>query len=313
MLAVAEDFCTSILNEVKLEPNSSDQKKEIIDQVIASVGSADWLMFVQLLAEPIAEALTERNKLLPSNQYEEFLINFNKFLNDKQSFVKLRSSFELLVGESHRSSGTVKIIFSRLCQRLPEEIQIFIMQEMVKNNVPSELPDSDIDKSAFSSEISDMLRCYYIRSARLRHNEVWRVRCRNIKSSFICVDDDTEEDIDILLKTNWINGNVSLSSDFYLFCEGVENFIRAQFSMKGANQDDLVLALLDPANVAICNYWYNLTADYFSETDSLLFMRDFVTILLRKSLKAEEALVRAKQQEIQKLTKVAVRENLKRN
>lgn len=310
VIIAAEDILTSILKELLEDFKGCQEETDIVNELLSSISTTGWIIFFQTFSEPVTEALSARTKLLPSNQFEEFLINYNKFLNNRQQFSSLKDSFVNLVSEKFKSSCSVTLILNRLCVRFPEEVQLFITKEMIKGNTTHSQPVIEFNEKAFSSDISSILRHYFIKGCMLLTNEVWKLRCLCIQMNFVSFRD---EDCDLKLKSNWTSGSVYPSSGFVNFCKGVEFVIQSRLEVQDINLDNLVIDLLDPAHSNICNCWTSLTTEYFSEVDSIVFMRDFVSILLKRSLKLEEAGIRGHHEGRQKFQRVGIRENLHRN
>lgn len=76
------------------------------------------------------------------------------------------------------------------------------------------------------------------------------------------------------------------------------------------NVDDSVIALLDPAQRNALESWTSLTDSCLSDEDSILFMRDFVCILVKNSLRKEEEYIHSQEATWKNLQEVGIRTDL---
>lgn len=209
----------------------------------------------------------------------------------------------------------VGLVLARLCNQIPDEVMIFVTGEMaVMSRRRENPPQSIVCDEQFIARVSSVIRLYFAKATQLR-SEVWQVRSSCIRDTFIMYKDDAySSPTEIVKKSNWLEKNLVPSECFLTFCREVDNIIAGQIdSKKSLELDDIVLLLLEKENSCITIAWESLTECYLEDEDSVVFMRDFVSVLLRGSLKLQEECVRGQVEERKRLQKFGVRDNLKRN
>ena len=311
-----------ILEGIKKEPCPQEDKLKILEEMLASHGSSNWVHFCQAISEPVLNALTERTKLLPSNQYEEFLTKLNQLFNNEIIMSDLKTKIEILLSDASLTcSKFVGMILFRLCSKLGEVVQTFIVKEMSRKSnalVPNEIAPpvmNEEQERLFSKQISSIIRCYFTTAASLE-TEIWKIRCECIRQRFVkCKDYSTARKSDIVKKSCWDEGILAPSKDLFDFCCHVESIVSVEIhSEKGRlSSDSIIKSLFEPCNRGSLAQWHSLTVGYFGEVDSIIFMREIVTILVKQSVRAEEKRIKRAEEEHKQLQKFATRVNLKRN
>lgn len=66
-------FVAQILREIMEEPNIQEEKLSLVKEALESQGSSSWALLIKSLSKLITESLSKRTKVLPTNQYQEFL------------------------------------------------------------------------------------------------------------------------------------------------------------------------------------------------------------------------------------------------
>ena len=314
LVGAVDDIVFDILSQIKNEPHSSEEKVKILEGIAQSRGSAQWVHFLQDLSEPILEALSERSKLFPTNQYEEFLSKLNHMLNDIDFVSNLRSKLLLLLtDQSLAHSPFIGMILFRLCFKMCEDIQVLILKEMSnKQPVQCEIPETSCNTKEFklfSGKISSVIRSYFCKAIRFP-SEVWKVRCDCSRHRFVVCEVEPVKVDDLMNKRMWVSGDIRPSDEMLDFCWGVESIIKA--NLKEVSSDELMKSLIFTSSASV-NKWQSLTHGYLSEVDSITFMRDFVLILMKLSYVLESSQLKEAEAEKRRLQQFGIREDLKRN
>lgn len=118
-----------ILEDISREPRISEQKVVLVQEIIKSRGTGNWVNFSMAISSEIINALIKRVKIMPSNQYEEVLTSLNRSLNDREFFGNLKVMCQMCVTESLQDSEYFGMLVFRTTFCLCEKIQLLVMKE----------------------------------------------------------------------------------------------------------------------------------------------------------------------------------------
>lgn len=117
-------------------------------------------------------------------------MEYNKFLNNKVMYSQLEDKFRALIPhENQKNHKSASLVLSRLCSRLPEEIMIFVTQEMAKNKSPTVSVESCLNEEQFYSHVSSLIRSYFTQAVQT-HSDLWRIRSSCIRARCIVAIDE---------------------------------------------------------------------------------------------------------------------------
>lgn len=85
-------------------------------------------------------------------------MEYNKFLNNKEKYTGLKDSFSSLIPSYSGNEKAANLVLSRLCNRLPEEVMLFLAQRMTVKKILEEAVDPDFNEEQFSSYVSSIFR-----------------------------------------------------------------------------------------------------------------------------------------------------------
>ncbi|KAK3914506.1 ORF4 polyprotein [Frankliniella fusca] len=310
-----------IVREMSVELNVPEEKEGILKHVQSlEESNTELVEFGKEISKPILDGILKKSKLLPTNQYEEVLSSVNKYLCEERNMLQLQLSFSRCLPSLYRESKYLRNIVFRISFRLTEELELLVLREInsqYKSNAAVSIPaqntfGSETEKRAFKDHILKLMRTYFVKANRI-NTPVYRSRCECIKRRIFETGDEDFITTEIVLDSqSWLQEKIYLSD------RAVEFFLHIQGVIKISLQDesnDLRQHVLDKIvqEVAPLNLWHTLTVNYFSESDSLVFMREVVMMVVDMSVLLAEKKLKVVANEQKKLQKFSVRENLKRN
>ncbi|KAK3931798.1 Atromentin synthetase nps3 [Frankliniella fusca] len=317
----ADNLVCKILEAISKESFASETKKKYVNDIlqIKETKMSEWTVFVEYLSKPIIEILAQQTKLLPRNKYEDSLLRVNLLLNDKEFISCVQDKFVSLLSAEECDLKSIRLIVYHLCTQLSEEFNLLILKELREkaNPVSTPLPEggsdsiSSIGTKLFNDKICTIVRSYYSKAIAIR-NEVWKARCECLRLRFMTFIDNTSKN-DIVKKVLWLEGKICVTEDVLEFCNLLESVVkRFMTDFKNPVIPDTIIQYLLETEDKIISIWHSLTAGYFSEMDSLLFMRDFVKIFVNLSVRSEELALKRRVGD-ERLQQCGTREHLKHN
>lgn len=271
-----------------------------------------WETFIEALTSPILSSFKKPTSAMPTLQYEKQLISLNIFLNSPNAKMLL-IDMKRLCGEDNIEDLLPRIVLSRLSFKLLDSILEceFKAMSATKENESRDLPHKLVDRECFEVHLRKLFQAFYVKGINSESTRML-LRCACIRRNFI----DSESDADsvelICSNISWESGEIKLKErivDIFVHVEGtIERFLSNKMSnsvMLDAVFDDL----LD--NRILLDYWCLLTTDTFREEESLIFLRDMVSNLIKLAVRLETNKLR--EIETQGKGKYALRTDLKRN
>ncbi|KAK3922095.1 putative DNA polymerase [Frankliniella fusca] len=318
LLSCVPSFVSDIFQEILTEPNLAEEKREVVDNMIASEGSANFLWFCESISDLISTPILQRTKLLPSNQYEEVLSGVNHSLNNEETFEDLRCKACFLIPENYHSSKYLRNVLFRLCFRLCELVQIQVLEEMKESQddltdpAAVEVFQNKEEEGAFDEHMRRLFKVYYAKAQSVC-TPVWNARCLCMRRMFFyCGDNDLVTENMLLDPEAWKDGSVTISKAALEFFVSVETVIALVFHEQRQYSKEIILEYV-LKRINIFNNWHRLTSGYFSESDALIFMKDVVLLYSDFSIRLEEKRLKIQEQEKKKLPKFSLRSHLKKN
>ena len=323
---------TESLEEIKLE--YGEEKKKYVECILKATTTRpnDWCHFVEKFSEPFLMNLSNPTKIMPSNQYEENLVNLNKMLNDRESYNSLLESLKFLTSDVESVEHPVPLnspipgmVVFRLTTKFLNKLAELIYSSMLKHQPEQDTAgyaiNDDVERRAFILHLRKLLQDIYIKGLRLG-SKVWLSRCACIRQCFVdTLDECTEQEMIEMIcnDDSWIEnkeGEIKLKlSDrvvkFFLEVEEIIDFVIHDKTVE-TSSDAIVNIMLRPEKSDVLDLWHSLTVGHFSEVESLVFLRDIIIVLVSLSLRLEEGRMRG---EIVRgrAPKYALRSDLQRN
>ncbi|XP_034245728.1 uncharacterized protein LOC117647866 [Thrips palmi] len=315
---LVEDMVVTTLEEMQLE--FGKEKREYIEAILNSRESENWKTFLSEISDPFLEKFSMPTKIFPSNQYGDELKELNRLLNNREAYAQLLSSFDWLNITVSVPQHVPGMVLFRLCSKLVDKLAQFVFREMKEKkptcNEASVEKMSDIEREAFVIHVRKLLQEYYKRGLK-GGSKVWLSRCACIRQKFIESGDSSEvPTVDMVLDNqSWEqdkSGNVKLklSDSCVDFFTKVEEIIESLFKgNESVNCDKVVDVVLK--SIELLDAWFSLTMLFFSEVESLVFMKDVISIVVNLSMKLE--VNRLREENRGRVNKYALRTDLKRN
>jgi hypothetical protein len=329
VIPYVDDYLEEILKDICSESRIPNQKLLLAQEMLNSKGSENWVNFLIAISSEIIQILTERGKVMPSNQYEETLSALNSKLNNQDFFEDLKLKMMFCVRDTFQNSPYLGMLVFRISFCLCEKIQLLVMSEM-RNPVHtsktvvsveevvstlSSTVNSPEEKKAFEDHMSKLVRKYYCKVSQLV-GPIWAARALCVRKEFVVsTADDFVTHKALIDAALWLQGTVSLSERaLHFFCE-VEQEIQKVFKeTKQLSKERILENISTSQQPSLLNDWCVLTSGYFSEKDALTFMRDFISIVINLSVRLEEKRLFGLERESKnRLPQFSLRGNLKRN
>ncbi|KAK3908145.1 putative transcriptional regulatory protein [Frankliniella fusca] len=301
----------SILQEI-LKETAGEGRKDFVREVLASVSQMpeEWKNFIQSLCEPMLMSFAKPTSLMPSQQYEDQLKALDRYLNNEPLIASLVTDFSQFA--SPHGEVVPRIVLTRLCFKLLDVILQFEFEAMKAGKNTSEVQPQEINREDFEIHLRKFFQMYYMKGVKSGSSRML-ARCACIRINFI----DSNCEIDsinlIIDNTSWeedANGTVKvkLKETVVDFFYSVEKIIQSfLISGKTVNTNNVVDVLLEK-NILL-EPWYILS-NAFEEEESLIFLSDIISKLVKLSIKLENRKVRG---EVGNKEQYALRTDLKRN
>ncbi|KAK3927017.1 Argininosuccinate synthase, partial [Frankliniella fusca] len=312
-----ESFVINSLKEILHE--YGEEKKEFVQEILKTAElpeNSDWNGFLQSISEPVLFRICKPTKMLPANQYEEQLVCLNQLLNDKQKFSNLLQQL-MTLSLSFHTEALGKVVLYRLLSKLVDKMKP-IQKDKEDRNVKVTFDAQET--VAFEIHMKRLIQKYYVKGLS-NGSKVWLARCACIRQRFVegrdygsgptveeivssnAWDEDEDGDFKIKLTSTTLN----------LFI-GLESIIECLILQStNVNSENVLNVLLNKnENAELLESWYTLTSPFLSETESLVFLKDIVSMICTLSLRLEVGKLRNIDSQ-QRIKKYALRTDLKRN
>ncbi|XP_034241565.1 uncharacterized protein LOC117645463 [Thrips palmi] len=288
LLSYLPDIIKKIILDIKAEPSGGSSKALFLSQLIEMSEDDKWLNFVQDLGNFISGIVLEKQaKVLPANQYEEMQKKLNSYLND--NIENLGNKLKQLCPVEIDCSLAQRLVF-RIATKLLQETQIWAMQKMrptfTEEDLVLQQEMSESEEKSFLGEIGGLLRSFFMKSLQ-QSNQQSQMQSQCIKETFV----DGPHPISrsqFLIKTNWFSGEdecITVSYHAAHFLKKIELEI-IPASVNPCSSEEVVENVL--AFQELLDHWYHLTKAYFSEENSLLFLRKIIASYVKLSVVFEE-------------------------
>lgn len=309
-----------VIEEISSEPcyANSGCKNEFLQELKSKTETMEWAYFVAEISDPILSFVCERTKILPMNQYEEALKKLNSHLNNSDKFNSLKQKLENICEVEITPTVAGRLVF-RFAFKLMEQIQSFVVQKMQTSKSKSHSSTSPQQEPVEMSEIEEKAFCQLLgeifRAQTKKHSDVSKHKQNSCMRDNFVYSQQVVSSEEFMRKDVWFSGNensIIPSDNAINFFKIVEKECRCLESDNRLKTVDEVLE-----NILDCNeatyLWYFLTNNYFSETDSLLFMKELVRTFVDKSKHLEEKRRNRIEETAIRESQAALRTHLQRN